>query len=512
MLQLIAKSILGRAGRSEPNAPRFFRFRGGIHPEQRKHTCDAEIEILPPPERLYIPLLQHAGSPSRALVRVGQHVLKGELIADAMDRVSAPVHASTSGVVVAISEHVAPHPSGLPCPVVVVESDGLDAWCETTPPADPLALTPLEVAQLIERGGVVGLGGAAFPAAVKLRQAAGKVATLIINAAECEPYLTCDDRVMRERALGVVDGIRLILHALEAPEAVIGIEDNKPEAAALLRHAARGHSNIRVAEVPTRFPTGSGKQLVQILTGKEVPAKGRSHDVGVILHNVSTAYAVHRAVRRGRPLVSRVVTVAGDAVSTPKNLDIPIGTPVADALAACGGLRFPAARLVLGGPMTGLAIHDMRAPIVKGTTGVLALGPDEVSDQTEQPCIRCGRCIEACPMSLVPMEMSASARANQLEAAVEFGLSDCIECGSCAFVCPSNIPLVNYFTYAKGELRAQALDERRSERLKARASARRERLEREKREKAEAAKAAAAARKAARAAKARPTLVPSEKP
>lgn len=489
--------LQSKRSRSVAKSP-LFDFRGGVHPEQRKDTCEEPIEILPSPARLFIPMLQHAGAPSRAVVSVGQRVLKGQLLADAMDRVSAPVHAPTSGTILSIGSHVAPHPSGLECPVIVLESDGLEEWGPSDVIPDPFAASPSEIARKVEAAGVVGLGGAVFPAAVKLREASGKVTTLIINAAECEPYLTCDDRIMRERALGVVDGTRILLHALGAPQAIIALEDNKPDAAAILQNVARKFSNIRVAVVPTRFPTGSGKQLVRILTGKEVPASGRSYDVGVILHNVSTAFAVHRAVRRGRPLISRVVTVSGKAVRAPKNLEVPIGTPISAVLEACGGLSFEPARLVMGGPMTGLIISDTAAPVVKSTSGILALSADEVDGRPEEPCIRCGRCVAACPMGLVPLEMAASARAGQFEVAREFGLSDCIECGSCAFVCPSRIPLVSYFLYGKGELRAQAQEKRHTEELKRRAEQRRVRVEREKAEKAEAAKARAAARKAAR--------------
>ncbi len=479
-----------------PRGRRVFDFMGGIHPAEQKHTSDVAIELLPSAPRVYIPLRQHAGAPSRAIVRVGERVRKGQLIADALDRVSAPVHASISGTILAIGDHVAPHPSGLPGPTVAIESDGLDEWIDLETIADPFRLTPEEVADRIERAGIVGLGGAAFPAAVKLRQSIGRVETLIVNAAECEPYLTCDDRIMRERALGVVDGIRLLLHATKARRAVVGIEDNKPEAAELLRHATRSFDAIEVVVVPTRFPTGSGKQLVRILTGHEVPAKGRSHDIGVMMQNVSTCYAMHRAVRRGRPLTSRVVTVAGSAIRSPKNVEVAIGTPIADVLAACGGVLFQPLRLVMGGPMTGIAIADPAAPIIKGTTGILALGPDDVKETRTAPCIRCGKCIDVCPMGLVPMEMAAASRVGDFQEAVAFGLSDCIECGSCAFVCPSHIPLVNYFVHGKDELRNQSQQERRHEELQARANARMERLERHKQEKAEAARARAAARKA----------------
>lgn len=502
MLQLFARSDLAQTRRA-PEEARLFTFDGGVHLDDRKDTSESPIELLPPPPFVYLPLQQHAGKPSRALVRVGQRVRKGELIADAMDSVAAPIHASTSGTVVKIGEYTAPHPSGLACAVIVIESDGLDEWIPANPPSDPMQLPPAEVAGMIEKAGVVGLGGAVYPAAVKLRQAAGKVTTLIVNAAECEPYLTCDDRVMQERALGVIDGTRIILHALQAKKAVIGIEDNKPDAADVLQHLVRPYPEIRVAVVPTRFPTGSGKQLVQILTGNEVPAKGRSYDVGVVIHNVCTAFAVHRAVRRDRALVSRVVTVSGGAVREPKNVEVALGAPISFALDACGGLKEPPARLIMGGPMTGLVVSDVNAPIVKATNGILALSTEEVGFKQTEPCIRCGRCIDACPMGLVPMEMSASVRAGQLETSVEFGLSDCITCGTCSFVCPSHIPLVAFFSYAKSELSAKRADERRTEELRRRAELRRERLEREKQEKAAAAKAAAAARKAARAAKAK---------
>ncbi len=485
-----------------PKTERLHGFAGGIHPPGQKQTDSAAIEIMPPPRFIYLPLHQHAGRPSRTLVREGQRVLKGQLLAAALDRVSAPVHASTSGIIVDVGQRVAPHPSGLPTPVIIIESDGKDEWIPADPPLDPLSLPSAEIARRVEDGGVVGLGGAAFPAAVKLRQASHKVHTLIINAAECEPYLTCDDRVMRERALGVVDGIRLMLRALAAERALIGIEDNKPEAAEILHHAVRAFPDIKVVVVPTRFPTGSSKQLVRLLTGQEVPAHARSHEVGIVMHNVSTAFAIHRAVRRGRPLVSRVVTVAGGAIAEPKNVDVPLGTPMAEVIRFCGGVKGSVARFVMGGPMTGIVVADLKAPVVKATTGLLALTPEEVGQKTDEPCIRCARCVQVCPMGLLPMEMGASARAEQWQVAVEYGLADCIECGSCAYVCPSHIPLLSYFVHAKGELRAQSADEQRATMLKARSAEKEARETRIKEEKKAAALARAQARKAARAAQA----------
>ena len=469
----------------------------GVHPHDHKRpAADAPLRILPLPARLYVPLQQHVGQPGRPIVLVGQKVLRGELIAEAQGNISAPIHAPTSGTVVAIGEITAPHPSGLPFAAIAIEADGDERTLALPIPADPFALAPAEITRLVAAAGVVGLGGATFPSAVKL--ALGKrseVTTLIVNGGECEPYLSCDDRVMRDFAADVIDGVRLMQHAMGASEALVGIEDNKPEAIAAMRRAAAPFPEISVRPVPARYPMGSDRQLIQTLSGKEVPSDCRAADIGVLVNNVSTANAVHRAIRLGEPLIRRIVTVNGGAVWQPGNILAPIGTLVSDLL-AFAGLKSEPARLLMGGPMMGAVLPHARVPMVKGTAGILAFNEDEIITPEAGPCIRCGNCTRACPIGLLPLEMAAHIRADNLSGAQAFGLSDCIACGCCAYICPSHLPLVQYFTHAKGELSAQSRSRLRNEATRRLARERTERLEREVIEKA----AAAAKRKAERAA------------
>jgi Na+-translocating ferredoxin:NAD+ oxidoreductase subunit C len=478
---------------------RLFMFKGGIHPDERKTTRELPITPLPLPKRVYLPLQQHIGAPAEPVVEVGEHVKKGQLLAKATAPVSAPVHASTSGIVIAIDDCTAPHPSGLPVKSIIIESDGKDEWSETIVPIDPFKLSAEAIAQKVGDAGIVGMGGAAFPAAVKLNLGSTKtIHTLIVNGGECEPYLTCDDRLMQERPGPIIDGIRLMLKALNCPRALIAVENNKPQAQQALREAAVAFPEIQVVGVPTRYPMGSEKQLIQTLTGLEVPAGGLGADIGVMVHNVATAYAVHQALRHGRPLISRIVTVSGSAVAQPANLEVPLGTLAEELVDYCGGLKKEAKRQLLGGPMMGTSLPHLGVPIVKGSNGVLALAAEEMRLKPEaQPCIRCGRCVDACPLGLMPLEMAARARSGKAEDALDYGLMDCIACGTCSYVCPSSIPLTQYFNFAKGELAQQRKDKQKAELTREMAKARQERLELE----AQAKREAMAKRKAEREAK-----------
>jgi len=477
---------------------KLFKLRGGVHPEGHKaSSADVAIRALPLPPQLYVQLQQHVGAPAKPVVQVGDTVLAGQLIGAGQGNISAPVHAPTSGRVVAIGDHPSPHPSGLPAATVAIAPDGEARWIEVDVPADPFALTPEDIAARVGAAGIVGLGGATFPSAVKLKLSRKSgVDTLIINGGECEPYLTCDDRIMRERAAEIVTGIRLIQFAVGATRALVGIEDNKPAALAAMRAAAAG-TDVKIQAVPAMYPMGWDKQMIQVLLGREVPAEGRSADIGVLVHNVATAWAVQQTICLGRPLVSRIVTVSGGAVAQPGNLEVPIGTPVQALFDACGGFVSTPARLVLGGPMMGHQLTHTSVPVVKGSSGVLALTQAEIGLTQPAPCIRCSSCVRACPVGLLPLEMAARIRTDNLDAAVALGLKDCIGCGSCSYVCPSSIPLVHYFNYARGELMAQARSKLKQEATRKLADERNARMERIAREREEAA----AARKAAKAAR-----------
>ena len=481
---------------------KLFKFRGGVHPEGRKQlSAERAIRSLPLPAKLHIPLQQHVGAPAKPVVLVGEYVRKGQLIATAQGNVSAPVHASTSGRVSAIGEHPAAHPSGLPAPAITLTPDGEDGWIEADCPEDPFSLSPEEISARVGAAGIVGLGGASFPSAVKLNLSRRNgVHTLIINGGECEPYLTCDDRIMRERAAGIVEGIRLIRQAVGCERALVGIEDNKPEALAAMSAAAAG-TGVHVQAVPAMYPMGWDKQMIQVLIGREVPAEGRSAEIGVLVHNVATAWAVQQAIRFGRPLVSRVVTVSGGAVNQPCNVEAPIGATAHDLFEFCGGLKGKPARLVLGGPMMGHEIPNLHIPMIKGSSGVLALTQAEIGRTRPAPCIRCSTCVGACPVGLLPLEMAAHIRATDLNGAVDLGLKDCIACGSCSYVCPAHIPLVHYFNYAKGELAAQEKGKLKQESTKKLAELKAERLDRIVREREAAARARAAKKAADLAAK-----------
>ncbi|MBB1073932.1 electron transport complex subunit RsxC [Rhodoferax sp. 4810] len=458
-----------------------FPVRGGIHPEYRKElTGELAIERLPLPERLYIPLQQHIGAPAEVLVQAGDLVAKGQVIARRQGNISVHHHASTSGQVVEVTEIPAPHPTGLPQATVVIAPDGQDVWGVLPAPiADPFAASPQAIAERVAESGIVGMGGATFPAAVKLNLGIQyRIETLLLNGAECEPYLTCDDRVMREYTDEVVDGARIMAHALGAARIVIAIEDNKPQALEKITAAAAAFPEITVTPVPVKYPMGSERHLTFAITGRETPARKLTADIGVVVHNVATARAVHQAVRFGRPLVSRVVTVSGQAIAQPKNIEAPIGARVSDLIEFCGGFSQPPERMVQGGPMMGSPLPGLDVPVVKGTSGILALTALEINDRPSDPCIRCGSCVAICACGLTPVEIAARIRHDDLDGAVKLGVMDCVSCGSCSWVCPSHIPLVHYFNYAKGAVNAKARVDQKTERTKTLAEAHNARLER----------------------------------
>ena len=470
------------------------RFHGGVHPPERKELSNAEpIRTMPVPKRVTLPLQQHIGRPAEPLVAVGDRVLAGQPIARPDGYVSASLHATTSGTVVAIEERPIAHPSGLPSTCIVIDADGADEWIETTPVGPGFTeMPPAQLRQRLRDAGVVGLGGAAFPTAVKLNPAPDKpIDTLLLNAAECEPYITCDDRTMRERAPALLEGLGVLSHILGHPQrVVIGIEDNKPEATDAVRAAIatttlpEGMAPVEVATVGTVYPAGGEKQLIKAVTGREVPRNGLPMDIGVVCQNVATAIAARDVVLDGRPLVSRVLTVTGSGMSHPGNVEVRIGTSFGDVIAFAGGYAPGVARLVMGGPMMGFAVHDDVVPVVKGTNCILGLSSQELPEaHTAMPCIRCGDCVDVCPANLLPQQLYWFAKAKDFDKAQDYHLFDCIECGCCSYVCPSHIPLVQYYRFAKNEIWMAEKDRRKADLARQRFENRKERLVREKAEK-----------------------------
>lgn len=430
------------------------RFPGGLHLDGHKtESTQCAVQRARLPRRLILPLHQHIGAEAKSVVTAGECVLKGQMIARAEGYVSAPVHAPSSGTVVEIGDRPVPHPSGLCAPCIVIETDGAEEWCERHPVQDYITQDPSHLRNLIREAGIVGLGGAGFPSFIKLNPLGKTVDTLILNAAECEPYITCDDMLMRERAAEIIHGIQIMRHALHAAHCIIGIEDNKPEArAALVRALQELHiDGIQVTQVPTRYPAGGEKQLIHVLTGKEVPSNGLPVHIGIVCHNVATAAAIYRAVQHGEPLISRYVTVTGSGVPEPRNLEVLFGTPMAELLEQCGADPASVERLVMGGPMMGFGVHMPGVPVVK-TTNCLLADRHLPAAPAAMPCIRCGACAEACPANLLPQQLYWHAHAGEFDKAQNYNLFDCIECGCCAAVCPSHIPLVQYYRYAKGEI------------------------------------------------------------
>ncbi|MCF6217264.1 MAG: electron transport complex subunit RsxC [Gammaproteobacteria bacterium] len=479
-----------------------FRYKGGVKlPEHKQESTRLPIQKVVLPKRLTLPLQQHIGSPSTPTVAVGDRVLKGQMIAKAASLISAPVHAPTSGRVVEIGEYTIPHPSGLKAPCIVIETDGNDAWCDHRKPVgDCHDYSPDQIRDHIRNAGVVGLGGAGFPSFLKLTLGDDRVVeTLILNGAECEPYITCDDILMRERPLEIIKGLMIMKHALVAKNCVIGIEDNKPEAAAALRSAIKELAvAVQVVEVPTRYPTGGEKQLIKILTGKEIPPKALPIEKRVVVHNVGTAAAVYRAICLGEPLISRIITVTG-AIKRPANYEIPFGMSAAELLTQAGIETSSVERIIHGGPMMGFTLNSVEIPLIKTSNCLLVTNKETVpllNKQQAHACIRCGSCADVCPINLLPQQLFWHSRAKDFDKVQDYNLFDCIECGCCDYVCPSQIPLVQYFRFAKTAIWQAEQEKKQAELAKERHQFRQFRIEREKaekkaRHKAKAAKVAA---------------------
>ncbi len=493
-----------------------FKFHGGVHPPTHKaESTRTPIARMPMPAKLVIPFHQHVGNIAKPLVQAGDHVLKGQLIGLPEDGISSAIHASTSGTITEIGMQVVAHASGLPDLCAMLVPDGKDEWI-TRSGMDFRESKNADVRQVLRLAGVVGLGGAVFPSDLKLRPGKHKVNTLILNGAECEPYITCDDMLMRERADEIIKGAEIMRWALEADEILVGIEDNKPEAIAAMRLAAQASSdNISIVAVPTLYPGGGAKQLIRVLTGIEVAAGVRSTDKGVQCFNVATAQTIYRAVRFGEPLVSRIVTVTGN-VSNAQNLEVLIGTPVSDVVAYAGVLP-DTDSYIMGGPMMGLPLPAASVSIVKAANCIIASSPKLFPPAPPaMPCIRCTRCAEVCPAELQPQDLYWFAKAREFGKAQEFSLFDCIECGACSYVCPSHIPLVQYYRFAKSEIWARETEKTAADAARVRFEFREQRIEREKQEKAEKLaareKAAAEAKLAAAKIASAPTATPVSAP
>lgn len=467
---------------------------GGIHPPENKHqSLQLPLGDIPLPPVLVIPLNQHMGTPAQPVVQVGERVLTGQLIGAADGTFSANTHASTSGTVIAIEARAIPHPSGMTAESIVIQPDGKHEWILLDECADYRALDRLELLKKIRAAGIAGLGGAGFPTAVKLAPKSTQVIdTLILNGAECEPYITADDILMQVRADQLVAGTLLLSHILHHPKnLLIGVEDNKPKAIAALKAAVAGAAvndpeaaNIKVVAFPTKYPSGGAKQLIQILTGREIPSGHHSADIGVICVNVGTAVAAWRAIRYGEPLISRVTTVVGDALQTQRNIDALIGTPISYLLEQHGFDASRASRVVMGGPMMGFSLLDMDSPVIKTTNCILAPSKQELPPpEPAQACIRCGMCAEACPVSLLPQQLFWYAQAEDFERLESHNLFDCIECGACSYVCPSSIPLVQYYRAAKGSIRLHEIEKEKADRSRQRFEFRKLRIAKEEAEK-----------------------------
>jgi len=464
------------------------KFDGGLKLVGHKQvSTGSAISSITPGKHYVIPLQQHIGAISQVLVKSGDRVLKGQMIAKRGDLISAAIHAPVSGVVTDIKQHAVPHVSGLSDECIFIENDFKDEWIERNPLGDDYNHTASpNLRKIIRDAGIVGLGGATFPASVK--QTEINLKTLILNGAECEPYISCDDILMRERAAEIISGADIIGHIIKARRCIIAIEDNKPEAIKAIQAVIDedGTGFFRIQAIPTIYPSGGEKQLIKIITGKEVPMNRFPAEIDVLCHNVATAYAIHRAIYFAEPLISRITTITGQGIKQPQNIEVLIGTPMQACIEHCGGYTEDSDELIMGGPMMGFTLKSDDLPIVKATNCLLVTTKEkEMPEQHHMPCIRCGKCVDVCPVRLLPQQLYWYASSKNTDRLLEHNLFDCIECGCCAYVCPSDIPLVQYYRAAKTTFIQQERERKASDIARQRHEAHQFRLEKQKKERAE---------------------------